>query len=147
MNFQQPPQYHITPSSGYTSLDFDGDKLEITPLGSGNEVGRSAILVQFKGKTVMVCQIAQSFFFNHSTTSIIMQTDTAILFFRVGFQLCSPQLFCCVLLGGVKLFFVLVSAFVRWVNLTVDDWSLLIGTLSRYFFPLVCTPRRHNNIL
>ena len=133
MNFQQPPQYHITPSSGYTSLDFDGDKLEITPLGSGNEVGRSAILVQFKGKTVMVCQ-AQSFFFAHSTTSIIVQTDTAILFFRVGFQFFSPQLFCCVLLGGVKLFFVLVSAFVRWVK------RLMIGPCrladSPVIFPL-----------
>ena len=31
----------------------DGDVLTITPLGSGMEVGRSCVLLQFKGKTVM----------------------------------------------------------------------------------------------
>ena len=30
-----------------------GEKLEITPLGAGNEVGRSCIILKFKGKTVM----------------------------------------------------------------------------------------------
>ena len=30
-----------------------GEKLEITPLGAGNEVGRSCIVLQFKGKTIM----------------------------------------------------------------------------------------------
>lgn len=30
------------------------DKLTITPLGSGNEVGRSCHIVTFKGKTIMV---------------------------------------------------------------------------------------------
>jgi cleavage and polyadenylation specificity factor subunit 3 len=31
----------------------DEDKLEITPLGAGNEVGRSAILCTFKGRSVL----------------------------------------------------------------------------------------------
>ena len=32
----------------------DGDKLEVTPLGAGNEVGRSCVYTTYKGKTVMV---------------------------------------------------------------------------------------------
>lgn len=32
------------------------DVLEVKPLGSGQEVGRSCVLVKFKGKTVMVCK-------------------------------------------------------------------------------------------
>lgn len=32
----------------------DEDLLQITPLGAGNEVGRSCIVLKFKGKTVMV---------------------------------------------------------------------------------------------
>eukprot|EP00928_Gymnodinium_smaydae_P080452 TRINITY_DN64140_c0_g1_i1.p1 TRINITY_DN64140_c0_g1~~TRINITY_DN64140_c0_g1_i1.p1 ORF type:complete len:703 (-),score=110.38 TRINITY_DN64140_c0_g1_i1:131-2239(-) len=34
-------------------LEVDGDVLEITPLGSGCEVGRSCVVVKFRGKTVM----------------------------------------------------------------------------------------------
>jgi predicted metal-dependent RNase len=36
----------------------ENDLLKITPLGSGNEVGRSSILLEYKGKTILV-----SFFF------------------------------------------------------------------------------------
>jgi cleavage and polyadenylation specificity factor subunit 3 len=32
----------------------ESDILKITALGAGNEVGRSCLLVQYKGKTVMV---------------------------------------------------------------------------------------------
>ena len=32
----------------------DGEVLEIIPLGGGREVGRSCILVRFKGKLIMV---------------------------------------------------------------------------------------------
>jgi cleavage and polyadenylation specificity factor subunit 3 len=32
----------------------DDSVLEITPLGSGNEVGRSCILLRYKGKTVLL---------------------------------------------------------------------------------------------
>ncbi|KAI8917326.1 beta-lactamase-like protein [Entophlyctis helioformis] len=32
----------------------EGDILKLTPLGAGNEVGRSCILLQYKGKTVML---------------------------------------------------------------------------------------------
>jgi hypothetical protein len=35
-----------------------GDILEITPLGAGNEVGRSCIILKFKGKTLMVRSLA-----------------------------------------------------------------------------------------
>ncbi|OUM68433.1 hypothetical protein PIROE2DRAFT_3885 [Piromyces sp. E2] len=31
-----------------------GDMLKITPLGAGNEVGRSCILIEYKGKTIML---------------------------------------------------------------------------------------------
>lgn len=32
----------------------EGDVLRITPLGAGREVGRSCIMLTFKGKTIMV---------------------------------------------------------------------------------------------
>lgn len=32
----------------------ENDLLQITCLGAGNEVGRSSLLLQYKGKTVMV---------------------------------------------------------------------------------------------
>lgn len=32
----------------------EGDQLIITPLGAGNEVGRSCVYMSYKGKTVMV---------------------------------------------------------------------------------------------
>jgi predicted metal-dependent RNase len=37
-----------------TSLEVKGDKLEITPLGAGNEVGRSSVFMTFKGKNILV---------------------------------------------------------------------------------------------
>jgi cleavage and polyadenylation specificity factor subunit 3 len=33
----------------------ENDLLKITPLGAGNEVGRSSILLEYKGKTILVC--------------------------------------------------------------------------------------------
>lgn len=36
------------------STDVRGDKLEITPLGAGNEVGRSSVFMTFKGKNILV---------------------------------------------------------------------------------------------
>ena len=33
------------------------DKLIITPLGAGNEVGRSCVYMAYKGKTILVCAI------------------------------------------------------------------------------------------
>ena len=38
---------------GGASVDPE-DKLEIIPLGAGNEVGRSCVFVSFKGKNVLV---------------------------------------------------------------------------------------------
>lgn len=37
-----------------TVVSREGDKLEVTPLGAGNEVGRSCVYMTYKGKTVMV---------------------------------------------------------------------------------------------
>lgn len=34
----------------------EGDQLIITPLGAGNEVGRSCVYMSYKGKTVLVCE-------------------------------------------------------------------------------------------
>lgn len=31
------------------------DLLKLTPLGAGNEVGRSSLLLEYKGKTILVC--------------------------------------------------------------------------------------------
>lgn len=36
------------------TLDEEGDILEIMPIGAGSEVGRSCILLKFKGKHIMV---------------------------------------------------------------------------------------------
>ena len=33
---------------------FGSDRMKITPLGAGNEVGRSCLIVEFKGRTIMV---------------------------------------------------------------------------------------------
>ena len=35
----------------------NGDLLTITPLGAGNEVGRSCILLEFKNKKILVYNI------------------------------------------------------------------------------------------
>ena len=38
------------------------EEMVITPLGAGNEVGRSCILLQYKGKTIMLdCGVLPSF--------------------------------------------------------------------------------------
>lgn len=47
----QPQSSLKRPSPG---VNRDGDKLVITPLGAGNEVGRSCVFMTFKGKTIMV---------------------------------------------------------------------------------------------
>ena len=36
------------------TLEGEGDILEIMPIGAGSEVGRSCILLKFKGKHIMV---------------------------------------------------------------------------------------------
>lgn len=41
------------PAGGRTTVEVDGDVLEITPLGAGAEVGRSCCIVRFRGKVVM----------------------------------------------------------------------------------------------
>eukprot|EP00818_Percolomonas_sp_WS_P005200 CAMPEP_0117448304 /NCGR_PEP_ID=MMETSP0759-20121206/7330_1 /TAXON_ID=63605 /ORGANISM="Percolomonas cosmopolitus, Strain WS" /LENGTH=722 /DNA_ID=CAMNT_0005240683 /DNA_START=418 /DNA_END=2586 /DNA_ORIENTATION=+ len=43
----------INPSSGPQVYSHAKDELTITPLGAGQEVGRSAVLLKFKGKTVL----------------------------------------------------------------------------------------------
>ena len=35
-------------------LDSENDELNITPLGAGQEVGRSCIMMEFKGKKIML---------------------------------------------------------------------------------------------
>jgi len=47
----QPQSSLKRPNPG---VNRDGDKLVITPLGAGNEVGRSCVFMTFKGKTIMV---------------------------------------------------------------------------------------------
>lgn len=36
------------------SIEDENDIMRIIPLGSGNEVGRSSILLEYKGKTILV---------------------------------------------------------------------------------------------
>ncbi|KAI9177674.1 hypothetical protein LWI28_017979 [Acer negundo] len=48
---QQPPslkRQEVPP------VNREGDQLIITPLGAGNEVGRSCVYMSYKGKTIMV---------------------------------------------------------------------------------------------
>lgn len=35
----------------------EGDQLTLTPLGAGNEVGRSCVYMSYKGKIVMVIHV------------------------------------------------------------------------------------------
>lgn len=42
-------------------IEDENDIMKIMPLGAGNEVGRSSILLEYKGKTVLV---GYFFFFN-----------------------------------------------------------------------------------
>ena len=44
----------VGPGTSSVTVGDDSDLLTITPLGGGAEVGRSCIVVEFKGKTVMV---------------------------------------------------------------------------------------------
>lgn len=43
----------VNPSTGPSVFQQDKEELTITPLGAGQEVGRSAVLLKFKGKTVL----------------------------------------------------------------------------------------------
>ena len=45
---------HVDAADGQQSLDIESDKLVITPLGSGQEVGRSCIVMEFKGKRILL---------------------------------------------------------------------------------------------
>jgi cleavage and polyadenylation specificity factor subunit 3 len=42
------------PNTTPTTATREGDQLVITPLGAGNEVGRSCVHMTFKGKSVLV---------------------------------------------------------------------------------------------
>lgn len=44
----------VTKISGKMTKKIGTDVLEIVPLGGGSEVGRSCIMIKFKGKLVMV---------------------------------------------------------------------------------------------
>ncbi|EFC39387.1 predicted protein [Naegleria gruberi] len=56
-----PQPVTITKNTPHTQYIY-GEKLVVTPLGAGNEVGRSAVLLQFKGKTVLFdCGIHPAF--------------------------------------------------------------------------------------
>lgn len=50
------------------------DELMFLCLGGGNEVGRSCHIIQYKGKTVMVCQIQSSLSHGTSPEMIVMLT-------------------------------------------------------------------------
>ena len=39
----------------------EGDQLTVTPLGAGNEVGRSCVYMNYKGKTVLVYHCVDGF--------------------------------------------------------------------------------------
>ena len=64
----------------------DEDILKVTPLGAGNEVGRSCILIEFKGKRIMLdCGLHPAYtglsalpFFDHiddlSTIDVVLIT-------------------------------------------------------------------------
>lgn len=43
-------------TQGKITKHIGSDVLEIVPLGGGNEVGRSCIMIKFKGKLIMVSQ-------------------------------------------------------------------------------------------
>lgn len=48
------PVIEVKAADGPQTLDIESDKLVITPLGSGQEVGRSCIVMEFKGKRILL---------------------------------------------------------------------------------------------
>lgn len=44
----------VIQTSQQNSTSSSGDSLEIMPIGAGNEVGRSCVILKYKGKVVMV---------------------------------------------------------------------------------------------
>lgn len=58
--------------------DADKDFLEFTPLGSGQEVGRSCHLLKFKGKTIMVRTFSISLLLVYFLSSLL-STSTPLL--------------------------------------------------------------------
>ncbi len=51
-------------------IEVEGDTLEIIPLGAGGEVGRSCVLLKYKGKTVMVLES-----YNLTASLIVVSTQ------------------------------------------------------------------------
>lgn len=51
----QPPPLPPLKRREAPAASREDDKMIITPLGAGNEVGRSCVHMTFKGKTVLVC--------------------------------------------------------------------------------------------
>jgi hypothetical protein len=52
----------------------DGSVMEIMPIGAGSEVGRSCIIVKFKGKQVMVSSVFYSRFVRCSPALLVMSS-------------------------------------------------------------------------
>lgn len=47
---------NVSKSQAKLTKQIGSDMLEIVPLGGGNEVGRSCIMIKFKGKLIMVAE-------------------------------------------------------------------------------------------
>lgn len=52
-NYNNPTNINIDPSSQPKKIDVNGEILEIIPLGSGSEVGRSCVVMRFRNKNIM----------------------------------------------------------------------------------------------
>lgn len=67
----------------------EGDQLIITPLGAGNEVGRSCVYMSYKGKTILVCvkgRLLSSFKFHmwpFKCDLILIKMFISVLFYSV----------------------------------------------------------------
>ena len=67
----------------------EGDKLEVTPLGAGNEVGRSCVYMTYKGKTVLVlpqrsCRMFRKFHFVNAAIRNLASRLSICMLLAVG---------------------------------------------------------------
>lgn len=77
----QPPSLKRRDSS----VTREEDKLVVTPLGAGNEVGRSCVYMSYKGKIVLVRHQQQNriLFFDHLFSSSSSSLFVILIFFFI----------------------------------------------------------------
>lgn len=115
----------------------ENDLLKITPLGAGNEVGRSSILMEYKGKTILVSQKNDFGFGSYlNVVYFIIKIKSVLFAFRTCFLIAFS--FCCIC-SSMLVFTLLITDWLLFPFLM--KWILLVlmscWSLSMYAFHIV----------